>query len=555
MGKVSSNFFLRFRIISPDLTCVQNSKLPCHAILALTLPISASIVKTGIVGEWRPSAGFAGARVERCFSKSATIVSAFGYCRSLLLSPQRTGLMTAMGKVCLVMVCICGAAMLLFSQGENGSAASHTIAIRAARLIDGRNNDGRNSDGRNNDGRSESVVTNAVIIVGGEKIVAVGSGLPIPQGATVLDLGDVTLLPGLIDTHTHLLLEMDGANLSLQDIAMLKAVATQSTAERALHGAKLAREDLEAGITTVRDLGNSGVNGDVALRNAIDNGWLPGPRIVACTRALAAVGGQFGTLIPEAQGIIEQEYVTINGPDSARQAVRQALYNGANCIKVIVNGSPADVTIDEMKAIVSEAHLVGVKVAAHAIGDKATRIAAEAGADSIEHAYVVPDDVLKMMAEKHIFLVPTDGTEQEYLDMTFGSRHPNPDEVQEQLAAFKPYVTGNGERLRRARKMGVPIAAGSDMYLTMPHMNRGQASLEMLTAYAEEGMTPMEIIHAATSNAAELLGWQDRIGTLEKGKLADIIAVPGDPLKDVGSLQHAKFVMKGGVVIKNELSK
>ncbi len=443
--------------------------------------------------------------------------------------------MTKFGKFGFAFACL--SAPLWTAHGQTTPTFSQPIAIRASRLIDGRN---------------ESPVIDAVILIDREKITAVGSRLPIPQGATVLDLGDVTLLPGLIDSHTHLLLEMDGTNLNLQDMAMLKAVATESTAERALRGAKLAREDLEAGITTVRDLGNSGVNGDVALRDAINNGWLPGPRIVAATRALAAPGGQFGQLIPEAQSIIEQEYVTIDGPQSARQAVRQALYNGADCIKVIVNGSPADVTLDEMKAVVDQAHTSGVKVAAHATDEKAARIAAEAGVDSIEHGYVVPDDVLKMMAEKHIFLVPTDGTEQEYLDMMFGTRQPTPAERAEQEKWIQLYVKGNRDRLQRARKMGVPIAAGSDMYLTLPNKSRGQASLEMLAAYAEEGMTPMEIIHAATSNAAELLGRQAIVGTLEVGKFADIIAVPGDPLKDVSRLEHAKFVMKGGVVIKNE---
>jgi imidazolonepropionase-like amidohydrolase len=443
--------------------------------------------------------------------------------------------MTTFVKLCFVMTCL--SVPFVAAQGQKASDPTPPIAIRAARLIDGRH---------------ESPVTDAVIVVEGEKITAVGSRLSIPPGAKVLDLGDATLLPGLIDSHTHLLTEMDGTNVSLQDIEMLRIVATQSTAERALLGAKLAREDLEAGITTVRDVGNSGVNGDVALRNAINRGWLPGPRIIAATRALAAPGGQFGRLTPEAQPIIEQEYVTINGPESARQAVRQALYDGANCIKVIVNGSPANVTIEEMKAIVEEAHISGVKVAAHAIGEKPTRIAAEAGVDSIEHAYVVSDDVLKMMAQKHIFLVPTDGTVQEFLDMTFGTRQPSPEERKREEEWIKPHVAGNRDRLQRALKMGVPIAAGSDMYLTLPNKNRGQASLGVLAAYADEGMTPIEIIRAATSNAAELLGWQDRIGSLEVGKFADIIAVPGDPLKDVTALQHAKFVMKGGVVVKNE---
>lgn len=444
-----------------------------------------------------------------------------------------------MRKRCLA---VCLASASVFATGvclkaqENG-AQPQRIAIRAARLIDG---------------KSDAVMSNGVVLVEGDKITAVGPGIAIPSDAKVIDLGDATLLPGLIDAHTHLLLEMDGANISAQDTEMLRVVATQSTAERALLGAKLGREDLEAGITTVRDLGNSGVNGDVALRHAIDSGWLPGPRIVPSTRALAAQGGQFGRMTPQAQKLIEEEYVTIRGPESGRQAVRQALYDGARCIKVIVNGSPAGITLEEMKAIVEEAHLAGVKVAAHAIGNKATSIAAEAGVDSIEHAYTVADDVLKMMAEKHIYLVPTDGTLQTFETMSFGTRVPSAKEKSDLEKMLKSFVESEQDRLRRARKLGVPIAAGSDMYLTMPGMNRGQASVLVYEAYAEAGLTPMEIIRAATLNAAELLGMQKEIGTIEVGKLADIVAVPGDPLKDVKALEHAKFVMKGGTVVKSQ---
>ena len=365
------------------------------------------------------------------------------------------------------------------------------VAIRAARLIDG---------------KSDAVLKNGVVLVEGEKITGMGSNLTIPTDTKVIDLGDATLLPGLIDVHTHLLSEMDGTNVSLQDVEMLRIVATQSTAERALLGAKLGREDLEAGITTVRDVGNSGVNGDVALRTAFDQGWLPGPRMVVSTRALAPEGGQFGRMTPAAQKLIEEEYVTIRGAESARQAVRQALYDGAGCIKVIVNGSPANVTFEEMKAIVDEAHVAGVRVAAHATDLKATSIAAEAGVDSIEHAYVVSDDVLKMMAAKHIYLVPTDGTLQTFEDMSFGTRQPGAEERSNFEKTYKSYVDGEQERLKRALKFGVPIAAGSDMYLSIHGKRRGQASLLVYEAYQQSGMTPMEIIHAATRNAAELLG-------------------------------------------------
>lgn len=436
----------------------------------------------------------------------------------------------AAGRVAVAILIMTAPARAGLAQG------SPVIAIRAARLIDG---------------RADMPISNAVVLVQGGRITAVGSGLPIPPSARVIDLGGATLLPGFIDVHTHLLSNMDGANLMHQDLEALRIVATQSTAERALLGAKLGREDLEAGITTVRDVGNSGVNGDVALRKAINRGWVSGPRIFASTRALAAPGGQFGTLTPEAQSIIGQEYVVVDGPQSARQAVRQAIYDGANCIKVIVNGTGADVTLEEMKAIVEEAHAVGLTVAAHAIGDRATRIAAEAGVNSIEHAYVVPDDVLELMAAKHIYLVPTDQTLKTLEALEFGARTPTSDERSEAETELSGYVQKNISRLQRAIRLGVPIAFGSDMYLSTPTLTRGQASLATFDAYTAAGMTPMQIIRAATSSAAQLLGFDARIGTLEQGKFADIIAVPGDPLRDVAALQRVQFVMKDGVVVKD----
>lgn len=429
--------------------------------------------------------------------------------------------------------------VLITTPARQQGAAAQVTAIRCGRLIDG---------------KSEAAVAGAVILIEGERITAIGAGVQIPAGAEIIDLSNATVLPGLIDSHTHLLQNYDGA-LGGDDPNMILTVTQLGNTRRALLGAAMGREDLEAGITTVRDLGNSGHNGDVALRDAIYAGWVVGPRIVASTRALSAAGGQFGEVSAETQKIIEQEYVVISGVEEARRAVRQAFYDGADCIKVIVNTGPRVVSLEEMKVIVEEAHRVNRKVAAHAIGDMPTRIAAEAGVDSIEHAYTVSDDVLKIMAEKKIFLVPTDGPEETYIDIFVKARHPSPEELEQQRKGVRQFIKGSRDRLARAIKAGVRIAAGSDMYYQIPGKTRGQASLTMLRAYSEAGMSPMQIIQAATINAAELLGAQRRLGSLETGKVADIIAVADDPLKDISALERVKFVMKGGKLIKNELKK
>lgn len=419
---------------------------------------------------------------------------------------------------------------------STSSPEAHLVVLRAAKMLDV---------------KAQKVVSNPEVIIEGETIKQIGTGLAIPAGARVIDLGSATLMPGLIDSHTHLLQNYDFA-LGGDDNNMVLTVAQMSPAERALLGAKMGREDLEAGITTVRDVGNSGVNGDVALRDAINRGWVSGPRIVASTRALAAAGGQFGRLQHDAESLVAQEYVEISTVDEARKAVQRALYDGADCIKVIVNTGPRVVSLDQMKAIVEEAHRVHRKVAAHAIGDDAMRIAAEAGVDSIEHAYLLPEDVLKTMAAKKIFLVPTDYPEQMYTE--FIPATVSAEERKEAEDAMKGFAKGNRERLKRAIAAGVPIAAGSDEYYQMGKRTRGESSTLIYEAYRDSGMTPWQIIQAATVNGAELLGRQDRIGAIEVGKLADLVATAGDPSQDVTALEKVKFVMKGGEVVRNDLS-
>lgn len=381
------------------------------------------------------------------------------------------------------------------------------VAVTAKRMIDV---------------RSDKEIPDVVILIEHNKIVAVGSKLKIPDSVKVIALGDVTILPGLIDAHTHLLHQYytrygdDNSNRLLEMIQL-------GPAKRALLGARLAREMLEAGFTSVRDLGNSSINADVALRDAINNGDVNGPRMFVSTRALSPVGGQFQSVIPEAQQLLSQEYVQISGLEEARRAVRQAIYDGADCIKVIANSGSRYLSQEEMNVIVAEAKKANLPVAVHATnGDGPSMIAANAGVSSIEHAYTVSDTVLNLMAKKNIFLVPTDAAG----------------------------VTRYQDRIKRALKAGVRIAIGSDIYYEFPGKTRGQASAGMYKTYISSGMTSIEVLRAATLNPADLIG-NNSIGAIEVGRFADIIAVKGNPLNDIGVLEQVVFVMKDGKVYKH----
>jgi imidazolonepropionase-like amidohydrolase len=418
-----------------------------------------------------------------------------------------------------------------------------TMLIRAGRLLDV---------------KAGVYLPNQGILVAGDRIKDVGAFDAVksraPQDAVIIDLGQATLLPGLIDSHSHLLCSMEGRWFAGEAIVM--AITRIGPAKRALIGAANARDMLEAGFTAVRNVGHSGVNGDAALRDAINEGLIPGPRIQAACRKLTPVGGQAVELrSANAAAIIAEEFLTIGSVEEARRAVRQALADGADVIKVVVDDNKRILNSDEMSAIVEEAHRVKIKVAAHATTQTGVQAAIDGRVDSIEHAEEASEEQFKAMRDKGIFLDPTLWTTQALRDIYLKSLYFSPEEAAQFEKEIKAYIDLSKAKLQRALKAGVKIAAGSDMWMRYPGKKRGEATMVMFEAMVDAGLPQIETIRASTINAAELLGWQDRVGSVEAGKFADLIAVAGDPLKDITELKRVKFVMKGGEVVKNELPK
>jgi imidazolonepropionase-like amidohydrolase len=412
--------------------------------------------------------------------------------------------------------------------------------------------------GRMLDVRTGKYVSNAGVLVEDDKIKEAGPLSQVqahtPKDAQIINLGTATLLPGLVDCHAHLL--TSARSISSQE-NILNAAAGMSPTARVLLGAHNAREDLESGFTTVRVVGHSGIDGDVSLREAINAGWLPGPRIQAAARKLSPPGGQALQLNPAvADAIVDQEFLQVGSADEARKAVREDLLYGADLIKAVADADNRFMTPEEMKAIVEEAHRSQVKVAVHATTVTGIQTAIDAGVDSVEHGDDVTDEQLKTMREKGIILDITELLFGGRLRTMIEKRYVLPQEIQQQLTAFEQMERQKTPaRIQRILKSGVKFTAGSDMWVEYPGKTRGQATAIMFGALKELGIASADVIRAATVNAAELLGWQDRIGVLVPGKFADIIAVSGDPLADVTELEHVQFVMKGGEVVKNNLPK
>jgi imidazolonepropionase-like amidohydrolase len=410
---------------------------------------------------------------------------------------------------------------LLTPVGAQQSPPSKVIAVRASRMLDV---------------KSGSVVPNAVVLIQDDKITAAGSSLKIPAGAEVVDLGNATLLPGLIDCHTHLM-----ARISDEPQGYGLSLLTKSQAFRALEGAADARVTLLAGFTAVRDVESEGSGyADVALRDAINQGLVDGPRMQVATRGIAAVGKYFPFDISPDLVDFPTGAQMISGPEEARRAAREQIGGGANLLKVYADWGVPTLTIDEIRPIVEEAHKSKLKVAAHADSPEGIRNALTAGVDSIEHGHQADRSSFELIKQKNVFWVPTIGY---YFFAVDTAKSPQPHKyMQETLERTR-------QNISIARELGVKIANGFDPSSAEAH---GKNAREII-AMTKLGLPPAEAIRAATTNAADLMGWSDKVGSIEPGKYADVIAVSGDPVADVSELEHVKFVMKGGVVVKNEL--
>ncbi len=395
------------------------------------------------------------------------------------------------------------------------------VAIKAARALDV---------------RTGAMINNAVIVVEGDRIKEVGSNLAIPANAEVIDLGSKTVLPGLIDCHTHL-------NFELGSLHSLNI----SIPRQALIGAKNARLTLDAGFTTVRNVGARGYS-DIALRDAINAGEVPGPRIVASGPSLGITGGHCdeNILSPEYHHVAEG---VADGISSVQQKTREVIKYGAGVIKFCSTGGvlslgddpkAAEFTLDEMKAIVAEAHRLGRKVAAHAHGGDGLKHAVLAGVDSIEHGTYIDEEAVTLMKERGTYLVPT-----LYLTDWFLENYQKFNLPPSVIAKAKQVMPEMKKNIGRAFQLGVPVAFGTDSAV-YPHGLNGRE----FAVYVRMGMTPIQSIQTATVHASKLLGWENNVGAIEAGKYADLIAVDGDPTKDVTELERVKWVMKGGAVFK-----
>jgi len=430
----------------------------------------------------------------------------------------------------LAALCVLG---LLPAIGQQ-KKASKSYVLKAARLFDGKSN---------------SLVTPGIVVVTDGKIAGTGSSASVPTDAEMIDLGDATLLPGFIDAHTHLTMTYseDYARAALD--ALRKPIP-----EMALDASVNARITLLAGFTTVRDIGSMQYL-DAGLRNAINRGVVPGPRMLVAVHAIGATGGHCDDTGWREGAVGKEtgpEVGVINGADEARRAVRLAHKYGATVIKTCATGgvlSLADavdtpqLTQAELDALVDEAHALRLKTAAHAHGAEGAKRAIRAGIDSIEHGSFLDDEALDLMKQKGTYYVPTLMAAQG-LSEQIQKGVPIPPAIKVKADDAIAHVH---QTFQKAIAKGVKIGLGTDAAV-YPHGRNAEEFHQMV----DLGMKPIDALKAGTSSDADLLGLSSKIGTLETGKLADVVAVPGDPLQNIRQTEHVFFVMKEGVVYRNE---
>src|SRR5882672_5134159 len=408
-------------------------------------------------------------------------------------------------------------------------APMKTVVIHAGRLLDV---------------KTGKTLTGQTIVIQGDKIMSVGAigDQRLPADATVIDLPNAAILPGLIDAHTHITFNPKFGYSQLAD----------SVSREALFGAHNARVTLEAGFTTIRNVGASGY-ADVALRDAVNAGDVPGPRMLVSGPALSITGGHCDN------NLLPYEYHATDGGvadgvEGVQHKTREIIKYGADLIKVCATGGvlshgdnpqASQYTLDEMKAIVTDAHRLGRKVAAHAHGAEGIRWASMAGVDSIEHGSYIDDAAIAEMKKNGTYLVPTLYLMDWFFDNA--ERIGTPPEL---IAKGKEVMPAARKNVARAFAAGVKVGFGTDAAVYPHGLNAHEFAVMV-----KLGLTPLQAIQSATINDADLLGWPDKVGMIEPGKWADIIAVDGDPLADVTTLERVKFVMKGGEVVKNEYRK
>jgi imidazolonepropionase-like amidohydrolase len=413
--------------------------------------------------------------------------------------------------------------MSLFAGALSAQTQPHAVVLHADRLLDV---------------EGGKIVTPGEVLVEGERIVAAGTSVAHPAGAEVIDLGDTTLMPGLIDAHIHLFLHPGAEDLQ---------TVQESVPQRTITATLAAKADLMAGFTAERDMGTEGAgSADTAVRDAINSGQIPGPRLRISGNAIDILGGhEDANNFNPAQHVLSNATYA-NDSEQLVEAIREQVKEGADFIKIyetgkdtLVNGrlsTPYQYTEAQLAAAVEEAARTGRRVAVHATGEPGALYAVQAGVASVDHAYQLSDETMKLMREKKIPAVPTFAIAEYFADH---AETPAGAERERNLQAL------HAQEFKKQLAAGVPMAVGSDVG-PFPHGTQAR-EFELMVQY---GMNPVAVLQADLINGAKLLGWKGQIGQLKPGYFADVIAVPGDPTKDIGVLKRVSFVMKGGVVYR-----